>query len=245
MNDSITLKDVTTGEMYKDVDMKTYSVLVRTVSMMIYPGSKFRSKREKLEKSFYNNSASQKIISDSRKHEKRGHIVGSIFKIQCDHYFMGKKRSLNEILFAYENGFFAAWSESGWNIGLAKRYMKDFRCVSHLYAADSMLTQAYIQSNPGMNDKFFRHQFNSLFRDPAFFFAMADEYANMAVNAGLVISRKQDLWMPSGWRTVVGEYPARQTSIQEGYEAELELFDRYAEQYRETRAWEYNYTRPR
>ncbi len=245
MNKFVLLKDVTTGEVYNNIDSDIYKILIRTVCMMIYPGAKFRSKRERLEKSFHSNAASHKQINDSRKHEKRGHIVGSIFKIQCDHFFMGKTRSLNEILYAYECGYFSEWSHAGWNIGIAKRYMKDYRCVSHLHAADYMLTQSYIRANSGMDEGFFKHQFNSLFRDPALFLNTAEGYADLAAKAGIIGNRKQDMWMPSGWRKVAGNFPPIPLSVQEGYEAELALFDRLAMQYRETRAWEYDHPQPR
>lgn len=192
-------------------DKKTFEIISKTQAMMFFPSPKDRSLRARLEKMpsvtlgvTYYKKISERVV----KQHIRSSSVGMVFKVQCEHWCDAqKKRSLNVIMAATEKGIFNSWVKLGYNIGLARKYMGEFKRVRHLLAANLALTGTDIQTYPEASKAgFFDLPLASFYLSPARFFLTADKFRTWALDAGF-IGRKTELWMPEGWRELVRGYP--------------------------------------
>lgn len=240
-NEIIFLHPVT-GKKIGPFDKKTLGLIHRTRVMMLFPEQRNRSIREKLLRASGHNLRlvpDEKTGSLASKRYERMMTVGVVFKIQCEHWFLGHcKRSLNVIMAAHEKGFFSEWKKSNIHVGAARKYMKDFAAVRHLIAADLAMTWQAKDEDPKAHlEGTFGVAFIPLLASPARFFLMADRYREWAKDAGLIKSKKE-LWMPEGWRDLVQDVPPLEVGdIASGYDEEIRKFDAFENEYKAEKEW--------
>lgn len=241
--------DKSCGAVFGPYDERTLRILTKTVARMIYPNDEKRYVRSLWEQDRQEPERGYLLCSSDsnseRNSEKKGLIAGLIYKIRCDHYRFGKKRSLNVLMYAYEKGWFDPWKISGWPIGSVRKYHTHYASVAHLYASDYALQSCLPIIYKDIPKTIFAHQFNAIYFQPSFFFSVADFYADLGAKSGIIKSKKNDLWMPSGWKSLTKGCPPLEIQNEESFLQELAEFDNYEKQYRDERRWEYDQPAPK
>lgn len=247
-NNPITFIHPVTGKKIGPFDKKTLDLAHRTQAMMLLPEDKNKALREKLIRS----STHRLTIVDTKDAasllKKRIFYmeeVAIVFKIQCEHWLLARrKRSLNVILAAHQKGFLEGWREHNIDLGRARKFMPAFNRVRHLLAAAHLLwwqliAEQLIAEQQGADvDRTRRSQFVEFMISPARFFLAADRYRDLAKDAGLIKSKKE-LWMPEGWKELVQDVPPLEMGdIASGYDEEIRRLDAFEEEYKAGKEWQ-------
>lgn len=243
-NNKIVFFHPITGQEIGPYDKNTLELLIKTRAMMLFPDlKKHRTIREQLENVHPHNlvlTNDEKIGRIIGKRYKRIKSIGVVFKVQCEHWAVGRKRrSLNIIMEVAARGFFNKWEELGINVGAAYKHWPEFKSVRHLLAAYIALTGTDKKTNPEADQAgAFGVHFMSFIISPGRFFLVADRYRQWALEAGM-IKRKTELWMPKKWKTLIQEdLPSLEMGdIDPDYPDEIRRFDEFEKAYRDNKGW--------